>query len=91
MAISADTPEVLRELSTRVDVSYPLLSDAERTVIRAYGVEDAENEIAWPALFVIAKDGTITHRLMLDSYKERPTMKTVLEALDAGTPAPPTK
>jgi peroxiredoxin len=74
---------VVKELAAKLAVDFPLLADRDRAVIKSYGVEDAENEIAWPAMFVIRKDGKIAKRLMLDNYKERPPTATLVEALEA--------
>ena len=69
-------------LATKLSVTFPLLSDPSREVIRKYGVEDAENEIAWPALFVINEKGVIVYRVVNDSYKERPLASQIAEAID---------
>lgn len=41
---------------------YPILSDPTLRTIRAYGVADEDNGIAWPTLFLVDKDGTIRWR-----------------------------
>lgn len=73
----------MKELSSKIAVDFPLLADTDRAVIKQYGVEDGENEIAWPALFVIDKSGKIARRIMLETYKERPTKDALIDALDA--------
>jgi alkyl hydroperoxide reductase subunit AhpC len=80
-------------------VRFPLLADPKRDVIRAYGVEDAENEIAWPAIFVIGHDGRVQRHLLTDNYKERPLSRVLLDDLPSSAssgsskppPAPPPK
>jgi alkyl hydroperoxide reductase subunit AhpC len=77
-------------------VRFPLLADPKRDVIRAYGVEDAENEIAWPAIFVIGRDGKVERHLLTDNYKERPLSRVLLDDLPASassarSPTPPPK
>lgn len=79
--VSADESEQASKLAERLGLTYPLGSDPARTVIKAWGVEDAENEIAWPALFIIGRDQKITHTATLDTYKERTTVAAILEKL----------
>ena len=42
---------------------------------------DDETEIAWPSIFVINADGTVAHRWLADTYKERISTPDVLQAL----------
>ena len=43
MAVSVDPPPASAELANKLGVTFPLVSDEQRAVTRAYGVEDAEN------------------------------------------------
>jgi hypothetical protein len=45
-------------------------------------VEDQENGIAWPAIFIVGRDGNVRWRSLAETYKERPTSEVVLRALD---------
>ncbi len=87
MAVSVDSVPQSKKLSDSLSLAYPILSDPERKVVQAWGVDDAENEIAWPALFVVDKSGQITERLMLETYKDRPLPDQIFAALPP--PAPP--
>ena len=40
------------------------------------------NGIAWPALFVIDKDGRVTWRSLSETYKERAAVAEIIGALD---------
>jgi peroxiredoxin len=62
-------------------VTFPLLSDEDRATIRAYGVEDAENGISWPAIFIVDKGGKIVWRSLAQNYKIRAMPGQILEAL----------
>ncbi len=62
-------------------LTFPLLSDEGRKTIRAFGVEDAENGIAWPAIFIVNKQGKIVWRWLAQTYKNRVTPEQILEAL----------
>jgi peroxiredoxin len=53
--------------------------------IRAYGVEDAENRIAWPAIFIVGADGHVRWRSLAETFRVRPASEVVLEALAQGS------
>ena len=71
-----------KALGEKLGVRFPLLSDPKREVIRAYGVEDQENGIAWPAIFIVGRDGNVRWRSLAETFKVRPTSEVVLDALD---------
>ena len=83
MALSVDTLEDSKALSDKLGVTFPLLSDPEQAIVKAFGVYDPGNEIAWPFIFIIDKDGKIVWRKYLDEYKVRPPIKDILDAVDA--------
>lgn len=58
-----------------------MLSDEERKVIRAFGIEDGENGIAWPAIYVISREGRVAWRSLSETYKEREAPAAILAAL----------
>ncbi len=78
-----DPPERARELARKLGLGYPLLADPERQVIRAFGVEDAENGIAWPAIFLLDGERKVLWRALAETVQVRPPSALVLEALDA--------
>ena len=59
-AASVDTPQVNAEFASALGLSYPILSDPDRTVARAYGVLAASG-FASRWTFYIATDGRIIH------------------------------
>lgn len=85
LAVSADSLEDTRALAQRLGLTFPLLADPERAVIRRYGVEDAANEIAWPALFLVTRgvagEGQIRWREVSDDYRDRPSVVGLLTQL----------
>ncbi len=83
MAISVDSVATNRHLAEGLGLAFPILADPDRGVARAYGVEDAENAIAWPAIFVVDRDGTIAWRWLADTYRERIPTAELLRAVDA--------
>ena len=84
VGISADAIDKSKELAEKSGLTFPLLSDHDLATTRAYGVEDLENNIPWPAIFIIAPDGTIRWRSLAETYKVRPPSEVVLEALTQG-------
>jgi len=87
VAVSVDSPTDSAALAAERGLSFPLLSDRRLSTIRAYGVEDAENGIAWPAIFVVGRDGRIAWRSLSQTYKVRAAPEEILRALDALPPA----
>ena len=80
-AISVDPPATSAALAKKLGVTFPLLSDESRAGIRAFGVEDAENGIAWPAIFIVDRNGKIVWRSLSGTYKLRATSAQILQAL----------
>jgi peroxiredoxin len=64
VAISVDPPEVSRNLASKQGYTFPILSDADTTVIRRYhllhpaGAPD-EHDIARPAEFLVDSSKTV--------------------------------
>ena len=83
ISVWVEPAEKSKALSAKLGLTFPLGCDTSLDVIRAYGVEDAENGIAWPAIFIIAPDGTVRWRSLTENYTVRPAAQVVLEALDA--------
>jgi len=81
VAISVDSPATPAELAKKLGVTFPLLSDESRATIRAFGVQDLENDISWPAIFIVDKTGKILWRSLAQTYKIRAMPKQILEAL----------
>lgn len=77
-----DPPDRSAELAARLGVTFPLLSDVDRAVVRAYGVHDPETDIAWSSIFLVDPRGQVRWRSLGDTYKVRPTAEVVLEAVD---------
>jgi peroxiredoxin len=77
-----DPPERSKALADKLGITFPLLCDTSREAIRAYGVEDEENGIAWPAIFIVGRDGSVRWRSLAETFRVRPTSAVVLEALD---------
>ncbi len=62
-------------------MKFPILSDAELAATHAYGIEQVGEEIALPATFVIAADGTVKLAYIGDAPRDRPEISALLAAL----------
>ena len=59
VAISGDSPACHAAFAAATKLPFPLLSDLHREAIRAYGVVDADRNVAWRSTFVIDRDGLL--------------------------------
>ncbi|MGH7936893.1 MAG: redoxin domain-containing protein, partial [Bryobacteraceae bacterium] len=86
VAISYDSPDVLKRLAAKKSITYPLLSDIGSKTIDAYGIRNKEatgrtNGIPYPGTYIIGTDGVIRAKLFLEGYQERPSTDALLQAL----------
>lgn len=82
VAISVDEAPAGRALADKLGLGFPLVSDPKASAIRAFGVFDDDTEIAWPSIFVVAKDGTVVKRWLADTYSQRVATADVIAELD---------
>lgn len=99
-AVSVDPGDKSRELKRKIAsdgkgaVAFPILSDAKREVIEAYGIRERAYDgqsygginlegIPQPSVFVIDKDGRVVWANVEPDYKKRPTNAEIRSALDA--------
>jgi peroxiredoxin (alkyl hydroperoxide reductase subunit C) len=59
--LSVDSVPANREFAKQNGLTFPLLSDFKRTVVKQYGVFNEEQGFGNRATFVIDKDGVIRH------------------------------
>lgn len=59
VAISGDSPFCHTAFMTARNFPFSLLSDVHRTAIRAYGVLDADRNVAYRSTFVVDRDGVL--------------------------------
>ena len=85
--ISVDTFFTLKAFHDHEKLSFPLLSDFNKQVIRDYGVFNEDmiglKGIAKRAVFVIDKNGVIRHREVLDDARNEPDYEKVFSTLAA--------
>ncbi len=86
--VTYDAVPKLKRLAKRAKITFPMLSDENSEIIRAFGLL-AENYpqgsfyygIPHPAIIVVKADGKVSHRFSERNYTDRPDIDTVLEAL----------
>lgn len=65
IAISADPITVVHSTQQSLQLTYPLLSDADTEVIGAYNVVDpSDTEIARPATYLIDSEGRVAWKYL---------------------------
>jgi peroxiredoxin len=84
VAISVDTPEESRDLSTKAGYTFPILSDRNAEVIRKYdllhkGGGMQGRDISRPAEFLVDRSGTVRWRNLTEDIRVRATPETMLE------------
>ena len=87
VALSADTPEDTLKLAQNRNLTYTILCDTEREVIRQYDLvhENGDmqgNQIARPAEFLIDPTGVIRWVNLTENWRIRLRPENFLEALD---------
>ena len=84
-AISVDAPQVSDRLRVRLALPFPLLSDSERAVVKAWGLYNAREKggIARPAIFVIDRERTVRYAAV-DSVARRVPADEILRVLRTG-------
>jgi peroxiredoxin len=84
--ISVDSFFALKAFHDQQHLSFPLLSDFNKTVIRDYGVFNEDmiglKGIAKRATFVIDRDGVVRHREVLEDARNEPDYGAVFTALE---------
>jgi len=76
-----DKPEKSRELSDKLKLAFPLLSDVDHKIIDVYDLFNAEGKISKPATFVLDTKGIVRWSFFEEDYKIRPVDDVILEEL----------
>jgi peroxiredoxin len=83
--ITVDTFFALKAWADKEGLTYPLLSDFNKEVIRAYGVVNPDmiglKDISKRAVFVIDKGGIVRHAEVLEDARNEPDYGKVKQAL----------
>ena len=85
LGVSTDTFFALKAWADQNKLTFPLLSDYNKEVIRQYGVVNPDmiglKNIAKRAVFVIDRDGVVRHREVLEDARNEPDYGKVKQAL----------
>ena len=83
--ISVDTFFALKAFSDQQKLTFPLLSDFNKQVIRDYGVFNEDmiglKGISKRAVFVLDKDGVVRHSEVLEDARNEPNYQQVYDSL----------
>ncbi len=83
--ISIDTFFTLKAFHDAQNLTFPLLSDFNKEVIREYGVFNPDmiglKGIAKRAIFVLDRDGVVRHKEVLEDARNEPNYEAVFAAL----------
>jgi len=88
VGISYDNTKVLKAVSDRLKIAFPLLSDPESKTIEAYHIRNkaargkAEG-VPLPGTFILDQEGVIRAKLFLEGYRERHTTEALIMAAKA--------
>ena len=80
MAVSAKAEDV-PEMRQKTSVTFPLYYDPDLSAIKAWRTYDGDNEIAKPATFVVAADGTIAYQYIGKELSDRPVLDEAIAVL----------
>src|SRR6476620_6653835 len=87
LGVSVDTFFTLKAFHDQQKLSFPLLSDFNKQVIRDYGVFNEDmvglKGIAKRAVFVLDKYGVVRHREVLEDARNEPNYDKVFQTLKA--------
>jgi peroxiredoxin Q/BCP len=61
VGVSADRPEIQRRFIDKFSLTFPMVSDTEKSVIAAYGAKEVLGVTAKRKTFLISPDGLIAH------------------------------
>jgi peroxiredoxin len=89
VAIVAQKPEAVSQYHADNQLPFPVLIDRSRDVLRAYGVWHRVGLTAWniarPALFLIAQDGTVLRQHVGRRQDDFPEHAEILRWLEETT------
>jgi AhpC/TSA family/Disulphide bond corrector protein DsbC len=87
-AVSYDSREVLADFARRKKISYPLLSDPDSTIIRAFGIlntsvpeGDSGYGIPHPGVYRVSEKGLVQAKFFEEAYNNRYALGTVFTRL----------
>lgn len=92
-SLTYDSPAILKSFADRKGITYPMLSDPQSQIIRAFGILNPDGKgfaagIPFPGMYYITPDGVIQKRFFEAQYSDRFTPNVAYAELFGGaTPA----
>lgn len=85
-AISVDDPAEARKMLARIEANggplgFPVLCDPRREAVKAFGVYDAEHDIALPSVLILDPSGNVLWKHIGDTMADRPEEDALLTEL----------
>jgi hypothetical protein len=88
IAVSYDAPETLKRFADSRGITFPLISDTESAIIKAFGLLNQSEKpgsrtygIPHPGTFIVDRKGIVLSRFFEDAYQERYTTATILSSI----------
>jgi peroxiredoxin len=86
IAISYDSLATNDAATSKLGLTFPLLSDAGSKVIDAYGIRNHEAKgraagVPHPVVFILDQEGVIRAKLARDNYRDRPESAEIIAAV----------
>lgn len=83
-AVSSESRTVTTRLEKAEGFTFPLLVDAELTVVKRYGIWNPQSErpAPYPSFWVIDQDRVIRFKRVVLTEKERPDIDTLLNEIE---------
>lgn len=80
--ISVDPPDNNAEMSEKLELPFPLLSDARGELSKLCGLWNADEGVAVPSIIVVDRAGKIRYLYSGNDFADRPGDAGIFEALD---------
>jgi peroxiredoxin len=87
VTISYDSPETLKRVAKKREVTLLMLSDPGSKTIDAYGIRNQEPKakakgLPYPGIFILDRQGIIRAKLFHPGYAERAKVADLIQALN---------
>jgi len=91
-SITYDSEAILKSFADRKGITYPMLSDTDSRIIRAFGILNPEGKgfaagIPYPGIYYISPDGIVQKRFFESQYSDRFTPNDIYADIFGGATA----
>jgi peroxiredoxin len=70
IAVSTDGIDPAKNLAVDLRLPYPVISDPDAGIIKLYGVYDDETATAYPAIFLVDRNGIVRYRKKIEGLDD---------------------